>query len=118
MENVNINDIINTVVKSSEAELKLLITEDVPRIVNAAQEYLSNLATRSTALLGVVTDSGFKGDKLAFVLARIKDEKIILETEVFSFIIIGQGVAQNIINSIQGIIIDAIQAVLPTANVE
>jgi len=115
MENVNINDIINTLVKSSEAELKLLITEDVPRIVSAAQQYLDNLASRSTATLNVVTDSEFQGDKLAFVLARIKDEKIILETEVFSFIIIGQGVAQNIINSIQGIIIDAIQAVLPAS---
>jgi hypothetical protein len=37
---------------------------------------------------------------------------------VFSFIILGEGVAQNIINSIQNIIIDAIQAIIPIASNE
>lgn len=114
----NINKVINDLVKSSENELKLIITNDLPVAVNASQQYLANLLERSTALLKVVADPDFKGDKLAFVLARLKDEKTILEAEVFSFIIIGEGVAQNIINGIQNIIIDAIQAIIPIASNE
>jgi hypothetical protein len=113
MNTINIPEVISNLVKSSENELKLIISGDIPLVVDAATKYLANLENRASALLNVVADKDFKGDKLAFVLARIKDEKTILETEVFSFIIIGQGVAQNIINSIQGIIIDAIQAILP-----
>jgi len=116
MEQINIEQVVKDLVKSSENELKLIITNDLPVAVNASQQYLANLLERSTALLKVVADTEFKGDKLAFVLARIKDEKAILETEVFSFIIIGEGVAQNIINGIQGIIIDAIQAILPESS--
>lgn len=113
---MDIQKVINDLVKSSENELKLIIADSIPAAVTASQQYLSNLVERSTALLKVVADNEFQGDKLAFVLARIKDEKAILETEVFSFIIIGEGVAQNIINGIQGIIIDAIQAILPEAS--
>ena len=111
--NTNINEVINNLVKSSEKELALIITDAVPLALDASKQYLSNLLERGTALLNVVADPAFKGDKLAFVLARIKDEKTILETEVFSFIIIGEGVAQNIVNGIQNIIIDAIQSMLP-----
>ena len=113
MEQINIEQVVKDLAKSAENELQLIVANDIPLVVNAANQYLANLATRSTALLKVVADPDFKGNKLAFVLARIKNEKTILETEVFSFIIIGAGVAQNIINGIQGIIIDAIQAILP-----
>lgn len=113
MDTINITDVVNNLVSSSEKELSLIITDSIPMVVDASKQYLANLLDRSTALLNVVADSTFVGDKLAFVLARIKDEKTILETEVFSFIIIGEGIAQNIINSIQNIIIDAIQSILP-----
>lgn len=110
---INIKKIVEDLVKSSENELKLIVSTSLPIATSAANQYIANLIERSTALLNVVADNDFIGDKLAFVLARIKDEKLILETEVFSFVIIGAGVAQNIINGIQGIIIDAIQAILP-----
>lgn len=117
-DQINIEQVVKDLVKSSENELKLILTDSIPLAINASKQYLANLTERGTALLKVVADKDFKGDKLAFVLARLKDEKTILEAEVFSFIIIGEGVAQNIINGIQNIIIDAIQAIIPIASNE
>lgn len=115
MTEINITDVINNLVKASENELKLVLTDSIPLAVDASKQYLANLVERSTALLNVVADKDFKGNKLAFVIARLKDEKKILETEVFSFIIIGEGIAQNIINGIQNIIINAIQDIIPAS---
>jgi len=118
MEQINIAEVVKNLVASSEKELGLIVTDSIPIAVDASKQYLANLVERSTALLNVVADQTFQGDKLAFVLARFKDEKPILESEVFSFMIIGAGVAQNIVNSIQNIIISAVQSILPSASVE
>ena len=115
MSDINISEVIKKVVDASKKELDLIITESEPYAMQAASQYLVNLESRGTALLNVVADQNFEGDKLAFVIARIKDEPEILKTEVFSFIIIGAGIAQNIINSIQNILLDAIQSILPSA---
>ena len=115
MAEINISEVIKKVVDASKKELDLIITESEPYAMQAASQYLVNLESRGTALLNVVADQNFEGDKLAFVIARIKDEPEILKTEVFSFIIIGAGIAQNIINSIQNILLDAIQSILPSA---
>lgn len=115
--NINISEVVKNLVSAAEKEINLIIPPGIDSAIAAAEQYKSNLFERGTALLNVVADPDFKGDKLAFVVARLKDEKQILETEVFSFIIIGAGVAQNIVNGIQNIIISAIQAILPDENV-
>ena len=110
---VNISDVVKNMVTAVGSELKLVVPETVAEASQAAAQYLTNLESRGTALLQVVADPNFEGDKLAFVLARIKEEEPILETEVFSFIVIGEGAAQNIINSIQNILISTVQSILP-----
>lgn len=109
----NISEAVKNLVAAATQELNLIIPPGIAEAIAAADQYKNNLFYRGTTLLNVVADPSFQGNKLAFVVARLKDEKEILKTEVFSFIIIGEGVAQNIVNSIQNIIIDAIQSVLP-----
>ena len=75
MTEINITDVINNLVKASENELNLILTDSIPLAVDASKQYLANLVERSTALLNVVADKEFKGNKLAFVIARLKDEK-------------------------------------------
>jgi hypothetical protein len=110
---INISDVVKNLIIAVTAELKLIISNTLPLAVAAEGKYLTNLETRGTALLQTIADPTFTGDKLAFCLARLKDEQPILESEVFSFIIIGEGAAQNIINSIQNILISAVQSILP-----
>lgn len=114
MDTSKINEVVKNLVSAAGKEIDLIIPAGIASAISAAEQYKTNLFERGTDLLNVVADPEFKGDKLAFVVARLKDEKSILETEVFSFIIIGVGVAQNAANGIQNIIIDAIQEVLPT----
>lgn len=110
---INISDAVKSLVTAVTAELKLIISDTLPQAVAAEGEYIASLEQRGTALLQTIADSAFQGDKLAFCLARLKDEKPILESEVFSFIVIGEGAAQNVINSIQNILISAVQSILP-----
>jgi hypothetical protein len=112
---IDIPTAVKNLISAVTAELKLIISGTLPDAVAAEEEYIANLEERGTALLQTIADPTFQGDKLAFCLARLKDEKPILENEVFSFIVIGEGAAQNIINSIQNILISAIQSILPVA---
>lgn len=98
-----------------EKELKLLIPQGVQEAVDAGATYLLDFKDRASTLLLVVTDESDKRDKLAFCIARWKDEKEILRSQVLSFVIIGEGVLQAAVNSIQNILITAVQLVLPTA---
>lgn len=113
MDTQNIEAAVKNLVAAAEKEINLIIPPGITEAIAAAEQYKNNLFDRGTALLNVVADTEFQGSKLDFVISRLKDEKEILKTEVFSFIIIGEGVAQNIVNSIQNIIIDAIQSILP-----
>lgn len=115
MSITDISTAVKNLVAAVTAELKLVISDSLPEAVAAEAEYIANLEERGTALLQTIADPTFQGDKLAFCLARLKDEKPILESEVFSFIVIGEGAAQNIINSIQNILISAVQSILPVA---
>lgn len=113
MPEINISEQVANLVTAVTAELKIVIPDTIDEAVTAGEQYIANLEHRGAALLQVVADPSFEGDKLSFVLARIKDEEPILETEVFSYIVIGAGAAQNVINSIQNILISAVQAILP-----
>ena len=115
MSTINIPGAVTNLIAAVTAELKLIISDTLPLAVAAEAEYIANLEKRGTALLQTIADPTFKGDKLAFCLARLKDEAPILQSEVFSFIVIGEGAAQNIINSIQNILIAAVQSILPIA---
>jgi len=110
---INIAQVVSETTTAVEKELMLIITDTLPVAVEAGRNYINNLESRSVALLEIAADPSYSGDKLAFCIKRWQDEKNILKSEVFSFIIIGEGVAQNIVNSIQNILINAVQTVLP-----
>lgn len=114
MSDINISDVVKKLLTDSEAALQPILVDATKEGLDAAATYLSNLEARGTSLLQVVADPDYTGDKLAFVVARIKDEPTILETEVFSFIIIGESIAQAAINSIEAILIDAVHSILPS----
>lgn len=115
MANINISDVLKKLLTDSETALQPLLIDATQEGLDAAKLYLTNLEARGTSLLEVVADQDYVGDKLAFVIARIKDEPTILETEVFSFIVIGESIAQTAINSIEAILIDAVHSILPAA---
>lgn len=96
-------------------ELELLIPGTIQVAVDAGKTYLIDFEERTSTLLAVIIDQDDKRDKLAYAIARWGDEKEILKAEVFSFIIIGEGVLQGAINSVQNILISAVQSVLPVS---
>lgn len=113
MSDINISDVVKKLLADSEAALQPIIIDATQEGKDAIALYLSNLADRGTSLLEVVADPAYTGDKLAFVVARIKDEPTIFESEVLSFIIIGESLAQTAINNIEVILIDAVHSILP-----
>lgn len=110
----NLTDIINSTADAAKKELEMIITNETPEILAAKDLYLYNFKERTTALLDIAADPDFAGDKLAFAIKRWQDEKMILQSEVLSMLVIGSGIAQMIINSILNILITAVQMVLPT----
>lgn len=109
MSPINIPALVATVLNQVKAELSLVVTDNVPEALAAVNKYVANLEIRAKALLEELAES----NDAAFLVKRVKEEPSILETEVFSFIIIGKGIAQNLVNSIQNIILSAVQTVLP-----
>lgn len=118
MDTINIADIkatVEQVVADSQAALISIAKDAEPKVIEATQAYLAGLKTRGVDVLNVVTDQSAdkEPDKLAFLKARFKDEEKIFENELVSYEVIGLQVAQDIINTIQGILIKAVFSVLP-----
>lgn len=113
MPEINIADVVKDLVEKSKNELLLIITDDVPAALDAVNTYVGNLEGRASALLTNLAET----NDASFLVSRLKEEPAILESEVFSFIIIGKGIAQNIVNSIQNILLSAIKQVLPVGNI-
>jgi hypothetical protein len=59
MQEINIEQVVKDLVKSSENELKLILTDSIPLAIDASKQYLTNLTERGTALLKVVADNDF-----------------------------------------------------------
>lgn len=114
MPDINISDALKKLLTDSETALQPLLVDATKEGVDATSLYLTNLEARGASLLQVVAAPDYAGDKLAFVVARIKDEPTIFETEVLSYIVIGESIAQTAINNIQVILIDAVHSILPS----
>ena len=107
--NINISETVKELLSKTKTALLGMVTTEKPLVLDAVNSYIGNAEDRFSALLSNVAEGG----DVKFLLERLKEEKDILESEVLSFVVIGKGVAQDIINSIQDIILGAVAAVLP-----
>lgn len=98
--------------KTKNALLEI-VNIDKPFIIEAVDTYIKNAEERFSSLLSNLSENG----DISFLLARLKDEKDILESEVLSFLVIGKGAAQDIINSVQNIVLSAVAEVLPNKEI-
>ncbi|HEY9340755.1 MAG TPA: hypothetical protein VIQ23_04190 [Hanamia sp.] len=110
---INIPDLVQKLLAQTKSALLEIVTTDTPLVIDAVDSYISNAETRMSSLLQNLSEGG----DVKFLLDRLREEKDILRTEVLSFIVIGKGVAQNVINSVQDILLQAIASVLPPNNV-
>lgn len=112
---IDVKAAVEGVLSKSETALFGIIGDAEPKAREAVSVYLANLPGRATVLLEyMAADTGeSQKDKLTFLLARLKDEKNILESEFISFVIMGKQIAQDIINAVTTILVTAVQEVLP-----
>lgn len=106
---INISEAVKDLLTKTKTALLEIVNTDTPLVLDAVNSYVGNAETRFSDLLSHLADGG----DVKFLLDRLQEEKDILTSEVLSFIVIGKGVAQNVINSIQDILLSAIAAVLP-----
>lgn len=109
---LNIPELVQKLLAETKTQLLKLATEavgEVPAVLEAVDSYIANAQSRMTSLLSNFAEGG----DVKFLLDRLQEEKDILQSEVLSFIVIGKGIAQNIINSVQDILLRAIAQVLP-----
>lgn len=106
---INIPGLVKDLLAETKNALLNLVTNDAPQVIEAVDSYIANAEGRLTALMTSVAE----GSTIDFLLARLSEEKDILESEVLSFVVIGKGIAENVINKVQDIIINAIADVLP-----
>lgn len=114
---LNIPELVAKLLAETKDQLLKLAAEtvgEVPAVVEAVNSYIANAQSRMTSLLGYMAGGG----DVKFLLDRLQEEKDILQSEVLSFIVISKGIAQNIINSVQDILLQFISQVLPTQSAE
>ena len=105
----NIAGIVQDVLTETKTTLLSILTERTPQVVEAVDSYIANAQTRLTSLLSHLADGG----DVRFLLDRLQEEKDILYSEILSFVVIGKGIAQDVINSVQNILLNAIGRALP-----
>lgn len=116
---IDIKSTVQKVLAAAESSLLSIVTGAEPKVLEAAKGYVSNAEGRVTELLSYIADPSEETakDKLAFLVARLKDEKAILESEFLSFVVMGKQVAQDAINSITTILVAAVGEILPKPEV-
>lgn len=118
MDITEIKKTVDQVIADSEASILSIAKGAEQNVVDASMQFLTGLKTRGIDYINVITDDseeGKKVDKLAFLKQSFKIEQLIFENQLIAYAVIGKQVAQDVINSITGILIKAVLSVLPTA---
>lgn len=116
MDTTQIEQTIDQVITDSENSVLSIAEGAEQGVIDASMTFIAGLKTRGADYLAVVADDseeGKKVDKLAFLKESLKIEEKIFENELIAYAVIGKQVAQDIINSISGILVKAILSVLP-----
>lgn len=100
----NIQDIVKDLLTETKNVLLGIIDVEKPQVVEAVNSYIQNAEQRMVSLLENLAQNG----DVKFLLERLAEEKDILFSEVLSFVVIGKSVAQEAINAIQDILLQAI----------
>lgn len=110
-------DILAQVTKLlAEAKAKLLglVVDNTPQVTEAITSYIANAEERFSDLLSAMAS----GSDTKFLLDHLELEKGILETEVLSFFTIGKQVVEDVLNSLQDILLTAVKDVLPQGSID
>ena len=100
----------------TEAKLKLMdiVVDHTPEVTEAIKSYVANAEGRLSALLTAMAS----GSDTAFLLNHLQLEKGILESEILSFVVIGKQIVQDVLNSLQDILLTAVKDVLPQGSID
>lgn len=116
MDTVEIKQTIDQVITDSENSVLSIAEGAEQNVIDASMTFIDGLKTRGVDYINVITDDseeGKKVDKLAFLKESLKIEEKIFQNELIAYAVIGKQVAQDIINSLSGILVKAILSVLP-----
>lgn len=107
----DISAVVKNTAEQAKKELMIIVVSDAPLVIEAINTYIANLENRTASLLNYIINNP---TDVRFVIDRVREEPDILKTEVFSFLIIGKGIVQNVVNNIQDLILSAVYAILPS----
>lgn len=105
-----LKSIVNNTLYAIKKALTATLGADKQEVVTVAETYVADAETRVSTLLSAV--AGGEVD-IKFVLRRLDDEKKILLSQLLSLEVIGKGIAEQVINNAQDILLSAIGSVLP-----
>lgn len=110
---MNLSDQIKPMVDKMKSAFTSLYSTSYPQIMEAGMSYVQNAEQRFTTL---VTARMSNDISAKFLMDRLAEEKDIFMSELKSFEVLGAGIAQEIINDAQKIVIDAVQGLINNAN--
>lgn len=118
MDTTEIKNTVDKLISDSKASVLSIAEGAEQNVIDASMTFIAGLETRGVDYVNVIVDEseeGKKVDKLGFLKQSFGIEEKIFENELIAYAVIGKQVAQDIMNSISGILIKALLSVLPAA---
>lgn len=116
MDITTLNDTLKKVIKDAETSIESIGQNAATDVLDASTAFLVGLETRAADYFNVIADDSEEGkaiDKLAFLKDAFANEKEIFKSELVTYSVIGKQVAEDIINSVIGILTTGLLSVLP-----
>jgi hypothetical protein len=111
---MDITQILKDTLSQVETKLLAAIPADSAEALAAGKLYLANFEKRASDTLQTLSE----GNDTAFYINCVKNEKTIFVSEGESFAIMGESIAQGLINDIIDILTGAVLQVLPATSVQ
>lgn len=96
------------VLNKTQVGLLKIAVDGSAEVIEAVNQYIGDAQERFANLFQHIAEGG----DAKFFIERISEEKDILKSSILSFVVIGKGIAERVINSVQDIILDALAKVL------
>lgn len=106
---MDIQNLVLEVLNKTKRAILQLATDATPNLIKAVDAYIALAQQRFTSLMSYMANGG----DTRFLLDRLAEEKDVLKSQILSFIVMGKGIAEHLINSVQDILLTAVGQVLP-----
>ena len=110
--NNEIEDLVKSLLSNTKDRLLSLAIGAKDAVINAVNFYIADAKDRFKDLLQHISEGG----DIKFFMKMIGKEKSILKNILSSFAIIGLGIAQEMIDTIEGIVYNSLAKVLATTD--